>query len=193
MQRLIIVLSISLLLALCSTAMSPWLASAHVLESSNGVGAIIHIDPDDDPIAGERSVFYFEFKDKNDKFLASDCDCTMTVRQDDLVLKTEKLKAIGKLSASASLTLPEQGLYTIKVAGRPLQPEKFTNFAFDYTFRVSRGVAAARSDTSQKKLDSREKSEQSNVLLIAGSALAGLFVVGLVGRIVYNSRHKNHA
>lgn len=42
-------------------------AYAHVLVSdeSNTVGAVLHITPDDDPIAGESAHIFFDVQDKN--------------------------------------------------------------------------------------------------------------------------------
>jgi hypothetical protein len=43
-------------------------ASAHVLLSNNTVGGVLHIDPEDDPIAGQPAKFYIELKDKQNQF-----------------------------------------------------------------------------------------------------------------------------
>lgn len=46
----------------------PTIASAHVLKTDGSIGAVVHIDPDDDPIIGKSANFFLEFKDTKNKF-----------------------------------------------------------------------------------------------------------------------------
>ncbi len=40
-------------------------AAAHILASDQVIGAVLHIDPNDNPIVNKVSGFFLEFKDKN--------------------------------------------------------------------------------------------------------------------------------
>ena len=52
---------------------------AHILKTDGSIGAVLHIDPDDDPIARQSSYFFFEFKDKQNIFKLENCDCKITI------------------------------------------------------------------------------------------------------------------
>src|SRR5689334_22170899 len=54
-------------------------ASAHSLETDGNIGGVIHIDPDDSPVAGEAAVLFFELKDKTRQFEFQHCDCRITI------------------------------------------------------------------------------------------------------------------
>lgn len=41
----------------------PQTASAHVLQTDGSIGAVLHVDPDDNPIIGEKATFFFDLKD----------------------------------------------------------------------------------------------------------------------------------
>src|SRR5438045_57931 len=62
--------------------LNPHIVSAHVLKTDGNIGAVLHIDPDDDPIAGSQASFFFEFKDIQGKFQSQNCDCTFSIAED---------------------------------------------------------------------------------------------------------------
>lgn len=118
------------------------LVFAHVLKTSGSVGAVVHVSPEDDPIAGEPTDFFFEFKDKDGKFKPDNCDCKV------VILKSGKEAYSAPLfqsntdpnltNASFSYTFPEKNVYTVKVIGNPLTPDAFQAFTLDYDIRVAR-------------------------------------------------------
>ncbi len=117
-------------------------AYAHVLKTNGSVGAVMHVTPDDDPIAGEESGFYFEFKDKENKFKPENCDCTISILQSGKEIFSQPLfsnNADPSLSnASFSFTFPQRDVYKIKITGKPSNPGEFNDFTLEYDLRVER-------------------------------------------------------
>ena len=132
-----------LLIALCvfSTVRAPQ-ASAHVLLIDGSIGAVLHIDPEDDPIAGQQSAFFFEFKDKQGKFKPEQCDCTFSILRHDSVIFSQSLFQNNTnpslQDASIFFTFPQRDVYQVKVTGTPTTPQAFQPFTLIYDVRVSR-------------------------------------------------------
>jgi|GEM_PF-785460 len=117
-------------------ALAP-LASAHVLETDGSIGAIMHVDPDDDPIAGQPAKFYFEFKDKDNKFSFQNCDCSATITRNTQQVFSAPLPPDG-----FSYTFPERDVYVLDITGQPKQAGQFQSFRLEYTLRISRTAPA---------------------------------------------------
>lgn len=134
------------------TVAFPNYADAHSLKTDGSIGAVMHVNPEDDPIVGEESSFYFEFKDKNKTFEPKNCECTFSVLQNGKVLISQPLfqdtADPGLSHASASYYFPDRGVYTIRVSGQPKTEQLFSPFTLDYGIRVSRTTG---SQTSQNK------------------------------------------
>lgn len=120
----------------------PSFTHAHILKTNGSVGAVMHITPDDDPIAGEESSFFFEFKDKENKFKPNACDCTITISQSGKEILRQPLFANNSdpslTNASLSFTFPVRDVYTITIFGKPLTQNAFTEFTLTYDLRVER-------------------------------------------------------
>ncbi len=118
----------------------PQIASAHVLKTSGTVGAVIHIDPADDPIVGQPSTLFFEFKDKLNKFRVQECDCQVVISRAGQELTRQPLVPSPEADSTQSTypyIFPEKGIYTIKVEGRS-PSQSFEPFQLSYELRVSR-------------------------------------------------------
>ncbi len=107
---------------------SPLLAQAHVLEVDNSIGAVLHIDPEDDPLTRQVSKMYFELKDKTGKFKVAECDCELSIKNS---LKQE-LERVSKPDIHPNSTVltysyvfPVKGIYTLEIVGKPLVPNAF--------------------------------------------------------------------
>jgi hypothetical protein len=142
-----------LILIAALAAIVPKIASAHVLKTDGSIGAVMHIDPDDDPIVSEPATFFFEIKDKQNKFTPEQCDCSANILRDG---KTIFSAALFKDSSNNTInyptfsyTFPERAVYTVQVVGKPLSDGAFQPFTLNYDVRVSRvpatGAAAPSS------------------------------------------------
>jgi hypothetical protein len=117
---------------------------AHILKSNHAIGAVLHVNPEDDPIAGQESSFFFEFKDKENKFTAGECFCTFSVLRAGKVIGTQSLfQNISDLqsnNAGTVFTFPDKDVYIVRVTGKPKTDGAFQAFQLDYTIRVDRGL-----------------------------------------------------
>jgi len=117
-------------------------ASAHVLLTSGSIGATVHVDPDDDPIIGIPTNFYFEFKDKENKFNPSDCDCKISIYKNGTELSTQDLFTTSDSNNINSpifqFTFPEKNIYELKITGTPKTSNSFKAFELNHTLRITR-------------------------------------------------------
>jgi hypothetical protein len=120
-------------------------AQAHVLATDNNIGAILHVDPNDDPIAGEQAGFLFEFLDKQNKFQPKICDCTFLISENGVEIFSQplfKLNPNPSLNqASVFYTFPKIDVYQIQVIGTPTVPNGFQPFTLTWNWRVDQAVS----------------------------------------------------
>lgn len=147
----------------------PISTSAHVLETSNEIGAVIHIDPEDDPIVNEPSVIYFEITDKSGKFSLNSCSCVVTISNSETELIHQSL-----ITPVMNYTFPSAGVYTIKLSGKPTTANNFKEFTLSWDFRVTR----------TKSFDSNPN---NNYLLAISGIVAAIVItiIAFVGRNIY--------
>lgn len=117
-------------------------ASAHVLvtDSTSSQGAILHIIPDDNPIAGQESTLYF---DTQQGLIVPERTTATLVITDSTGRSAPITPTLDGSLVTASYTFPTQGVYrltyTITTNG--------TASVFEYSQRVSRGVQGSVLDT----------------------------------------------
>ena len=129
MSKVVLLLAATLIVFLPMPA-----AQAHVLlrDDTQQVGALLHIQPDDDPIAGEEARLYFDLQ----PVPAGELTATLTVRTE--LGSTENIATtIDAGTISASYVFPAQGLYTLRLT---VTADSATH-VFTYMQRVSRGIA----------------------------------------------------
>lgn len=112
---------------------------AHTLETEGTFGAVLHIDPDDDPIIGQPAYFFLDFKDKISKFTAESCMCTVTITENGKTIFTDNLikDESDKNSMHFSFTFPRKDRYSVKVTGKSLN-NSFQAFSFTYDLHIER-------------------------------------------------------
>lgn len=135
----------------------PQVAFAHVLKIDESIGAVMHIQPEDDPVAGEESSFYFEFKDKKNTFDPKLCECTFSVESNGQELYSQPLfqnnTEPSLTNASVYYTFPKRGVYVIKITGRPLSAGAFDDFTLSFNQRVERSSETVTEKKSNWFLD----------------------------------------
>ena len=114
-------------------------AQAHFLKTDGSIGAVLHIEPDDSPIAGKDTPFYIDILDRSGKFQFSHCVCTVLVKEGGREIISQPL-----LSSSGVLNFPQQDVYQVSIVGRPEQPGLFQPFTLLYDVRVDQGLAYAQ-------------------------------------------------
>jgi hypothetical protein len=117
-------------------------ASAHVTQTDGSINVTMHIEPDDDPIAGQPAKFFFEFQDKKSKFKTADCNCNVVISQNDKQLVSLPLfkntNSSDFVTPQFVYTFPGKAVYDIKLSGSSKTAGEFQGFALDFAVRVDK-------------------------------------------------------
>ena len=129
-------------------AVSVWSApvSAHVLQTDNGVSAILHIKPDDNPIAGKAVPINFLFSNDVGGFSLNRYEVQLSLIQDGAVKFTAPVKPLFFGSATEGETMgtfPRVGVYTVRAAGKPTDATS-PAFTLNFTVRVADAVGGVK-------------------------------------------------
>lgn len=129
---------IGAVLALLTCLLAVETASAHVLitDTTNMKGAILHIVPDDDPIAGETATLYFDTQDG----LLDEAEVFLTINSDDD--KTNVPINVSGSLVTADYIFPAQGVYDVVYLIKKADAE----YTFEQSQRVTRGVLGSALD-----------------------------------------------
>lgn len=120
-------------------------AKAHVLvpDTSHKVGAVLHVDPDDDPVAGQPSTLIFDIQ----QLKLSDYTASLTITESGQAPASVPAAVSGS-AITASYTFPMQDRYLADLtltpkAGSPATVHKYT---FQAAQRVARGTVGSALD-----------------------------------------------
>jgi hypothetical protein len=119
-------------------------AYSHELAADKEVGALMHIEPSDDPKVGVSSKVWFDLVKKGgQKISLAQCDCvlslykgtarTLLVQPTLVDSKAEEDKSV----LSAQVTFPERGAYRLVLSGKPKEGKIFAPFTLRWTVRAS--------------------------------------------------------
>ncbi len=119
-------------------------AHGHELAADKEVGALMHIEPNDDPKVGVSSKVWFDLVKKGgQKITLTECDCMFsiykgTARTPVVTTKLTESKAEETKSVlSAQVTFPERGAYRLVLSGKPKGKKIFDPFTLRWTVRAS--------------------------------------------------------
>lgn len=129
----------AILLGLCSLLVALVIvhpASAHVLKTDGTIGAVLHIEPDDNPTAGVEITYQLAFADTTNKFQLSQCDCSVSIYQDGKALDKSPLTVSGSLASVDTYTFATAGVYTMVISGMPKPGDSFQPFSLSYIVRA---------------------------------------------------------
>lgn len=155
---------LSFILALILSPISH--VSAHVLitDQTKTKGAILHIIPDDDPVAGEEAEFYFDMQNQKSESIDS---VELTVSDSEgnrSIIETE----ISGTLVTAKYVFPTQGVYELAFNVRT----NGETFIFSESQRVSRSVISTATDKQ-----SHEWAEILLIVCIVGFAVLGIIIL----------------
>ena len=130
-----------LLVMLGLFALQPPTAQAHVLITDEGgeTGAILHVSPDDDPIAGELTTLFFDIQDLPPS--SEGKTATLLITDDSDQTKEVLIPVLGT-TLSAHYVFPRQAVYDLTLS----VPTDDTTLQFTHGQRVSRGLAGSALD-----------------------------------------------
>lgn len=119
---------------------------AHMLKTDGDIGVLMHVDPNDEPVQGEKASFYFEIKDRTGRFTSAGCDCRLRVFSGQKQIADEAAQATGTSpgsgAAAAWFVFPAAGIFRIELAGTPAKAA-FSAFKVSFDLRVERGDSRA--------------------------------------------------
>ena len=117
-------------------AMHPPAVLAHILQTDGDVGVLMHVDPGDEPVVGEPSMFMFEITDRREKFSLDRCDCRLRVLLNDKEVLSEPLKGDQSASVAVPFVFAEAGIYRAEIAGNPRPGAASQAFRVAFDVRV---------------------------------------------------------
>ena len=127
----------------------PLLAHAHTLESDGDIGAILHIEPDDDPIIRQPSTLHFDISDRTNKFNAQRCECVLKVTKGLEEVASISLQAPLRTKLQTAYTFPEAGVYSLRLTGSSKDENLFSPFSLSYDLRVTRNDSGTTDEWSK--------------------------------------------
>lgn len=140
-------------------------ANAHVLKSDGTIGVFLHFDPVDDLVVGLPADYILAFSDTTNRFKVADCDCRLTIKEDNRIIQTKSIKDTYPYYTKGSYVFPRVGVYTLLVSGKPKSPDAFQPFALTFSVRVGAGKTSS------------QPSKQIPVALKLGLALTTLLLL----------------
>lgn len=124
---------------------------AHDVQFTNDVGATLHIEPNDIPLANAPTEVWFALTQAGGTVIPlENCDCRLTLQDaQDEVLATPTLTPVSAEGyrdiPGAVVLFPEVGAYELVLAGEPSNGEDFSPFELRFEVTVAR---AAQTDTA---------------------------------------------
>jgi hypothetical protein len=168
----------ALLLILFSVTchLSPPTSLAHFVKSDAGIGAILHVDPGDDPVAGERSNIILEFKDTNNIFNLDNCVCKINVSRGNEEILSQNIGPVAphqQLSSVTPITFPAKDIYILKITGSS-KDNSYEDFELNYDIRVAKDDLQSTSGVENKNWLS------GHIIHFAGFLILAFLVFALV-------------
>ena len=171
---------------------------AHELEKGAEIGAVLHINPNDDPRINEEAVFFFEFKSSGkERFEPKDCACQFSLKRDG---KAFYDKPLFERSHNATFenalifyTFKEQGDYTANIVGTPKDGATFEAFDLDFPVEVGPARQGESKEVNRSSVDvSKPESEQSqpNYFIYAIGGI-GLVMLASGAVVIYKKSKLN--
>lgn len=137
------------LLVLSVTSISA--ASAHSVKISADVGGTLHIEPNDNPRAGEPAQAWFALTRKGGKAIAlKECNCQLAIYAEphspgEPALLEPSLKPVKaeryQGTPGAKIVFPKPGAYQLQLNGKPASGNGFQPFELKFAVTVAAGRA----------------------------------------------------
>ncbi|MEI6445649.1 MAG: hypothetical protein WCO29_21595 [Nostocales cyanobacterium ELA583] len=124
---------------------------AHTVKISADVGGTVHLEPNDNPRAGEVTQAWFALTRKGGKVIPlKDCNCQLAIYAEPHVagepallepplkpIQAERYEGIP----GAEITFPKPGAYQLQLTGKPVTEGSFKPFEFEFVVTVATGQA----------------------------------------------------
>ena len=159
---------------------------AHTLVTSNSIGAVMHIDPNDNPVAGDQATFYFDLKDTTDpSFSLQSCNsCKITISKNseiiDVIKRTPENSGIvisNNTTVKADYVFKESGVYTITLENiNELENTKPFVFHFDVAVQDGDG-SVSNVPSSVQTATSYIKTHLIHIIVFGVALIIAVFII----------------
>jgi len=173
---------------------------AHTVKISADVGGTIHIEPNDNPRAGEGTQVWFALTRKGGKVIPlKDCNCQLAIYAEPHVtgepaLIQPPLKPIEIESyqgiPGAEVTFPKPGAYQLQLSGKPVTEGSFKPFELKFVVTVATGKNI---DTLQSRPSVNENQQGTTIGLAQPLIWLGILLLsgGILVFLVQTMKKNN--
>jgi hypothetical protein len=117
-------------------------ASAHVLRVDGTIGVLLHIDPNDKPVAERDAHFILSIQDSTGRFDVTKCNCTVTIYYNEQRLDSYPFPVIVNKLLPIEYVFPRSGTYHIVVQGNPVNGGSFQPFRTEFVNYVQGSLSS---------------------------------------------------
>lgn len=180
-------------LATLITTVEPVLG--HKVQVSADVGATLHIEPNDNPRAGEPTQAWFALTRKGGQPIPlAQCNCQLAVYAEPHTpgepallepslqpITAERFQGIP----GAEITFPKPGIYELQLNGKPAKGSSFKPFELKFQVTVAAGTANAQ---KFQNVNSDVAQEKTSTLPLWAIAIPILALIAIVFAFVKGTR-----
>jgi len=148
-------------------------ALAHFPAYDKSMTVVLHIDPDDQPLAGQPARLNFFYEDSQHKFNPQKCNCQVTISEQGKRIFKAQVPLSSPSPTGFGLipyTFKQPDVYKIGLSGSPTAGGDFAPFNVSWNFRVPTDLSGY--------------SDSNKYYIVIFVALA-LAVVGTIGYFIY--------
>lgn len=148
-------------------------ASAHTLKTDGTISAVLHFQPDDDPISDKPTEYILFLNDSTKRFSLDGCACSITIKKAGKTISTKPLRLNSQNILGGSITFTGAGAYEVIFQGTPVKNNTFQPFKLQYFEQV-----APNPD---------EKRPSSTFIFGMGALVVSMVIIALWIKVRYNT------
>lgn len=121
------------------------IVQAHQLSTDGSISALLHVEPNDDPVIGQPTNLLFLITDTKSKFTPENCNCVVSIKDTvdnkkifSFSISKKESSYKGTFAPVISFTFPHKGIYTIKLDGEATKDLDFQSFNLSYNIRADK-------------------------------------------------------
>ncbi|MBG1263185.1 hypothetical protein F8S20_30920 [Nostoc sp. BAE] len=171
-------------------------ASAHKVEVAGDVGGTLHIEPNDNPRAGEPSQAWFALTRRGGRVIPlSQCNCQLAVYAQPYAageppLLEPELEPVAAERyqgiPGAEVVFPKPGIYQLQLNGKPVSGARFKPFEFKFEVTVAGG--STQNTRNSRNVNGDLVDDESQKLPLWAIALPILGFIGILVVVLRSMR-----
>lgn len=155
---------------------------AHFEAADGNFSAVLHMDPDDDPIVQEITSFYIDIHDSKKTFDLNKCHCMFSVYEHGKLLSSQQVAQLNtSRSPAAIFSFPKADVYVLEFAGQPTMHQLFQPFRLTWDVRVDRTGNVQPGSTGTMDMTNKNRNSSMDRLPTLIIGLVFIVAVLLVG------------